>query len=46
MNGAKRYGPRAKETALRNKVLGNGRGHANLATGTRSARQKSSVDTE
>jgi hypothetical protein len=39
MNGTKRYVPRAQEMALRNTVLGNGRGHANLAAGTRSTQQ-------
>jgi hypothetical protein len=33
MNGTKRNGPRAKG------ILGNGRGHANLAAGTRSTQQ-------
>jgi hypothetical protein len=39
MNGTKKYVPRAQKTALRNTVLGNGRGHANLVAGTRSTQQ-------
>jgi hypothetical protein len=42
MIGTKRYRPGAKGTALRITDLGNGRGHANLAAGTRSVQQTKS----